>query len=458
MNNKRAALTMAAASLVLALTSGCATGPNRTPGDPFEPANRVIFKVNDTVDRTIAQPVAKGYQKVTPQPLRQAISNFFSNLGDIGNFANNLLQLKITDATEDLMRLAMNTTFGLGGLIDFATPAGLPKHHQDFGLTLGRYGIPAGPYLVLPLFGPSSVRDGIGMAVDVKFNILNYIAPAWRNPMYVTQFVSTRSDLLGATNLLEQAALDKYSFVRDAFRQQRESLLRGSSGKQALPDYGDPGSSGGPEKSNGVPNYDDPGDSGGKGGGSSNDLPNYDDPGASGESGASGVSATGAAGAADGAVAPHGDPAPVGASETGAAVAPVAASAAVAASGTQAQTPATPADAAASARASGTTAAAVTASGIQVQTPATPANAAAPAGAIESPAAATPVATSAAVTVSGAQALTPANATASVSASEPGTSTAPVAASATVATSAAQAQTPADATPKPAAPAAASAP
>jgi phospholipid-binding lipoprotein MlaA len=452
MNNKRAALTMAAASLVLAVTSGCATGPNRTPGDPFEPANRVIFKVNDTVDRTIAQPVAKGYQKVTPQPLRQAISNFFSNLGDIGNFANNLLQLKITDATEDLMRLAMNTTFGLGGLIDFATPAGLPKHHQDFGLTLGRYGIPAGPYLVLPLFGPSSVRDGIGMAVDVKFNILNYIAPAWRNPMYVTQFVSTRSDLLGATNLLEQAALDKYSFVRDAFRQQRESLLRGSSGKQALPDYGDPGSSGGAEKSNGVPNYEDPGDSGGKGGGSSNGLPNYDDPGASGESGASGA---GAAGAVDGAVAPHGDPAPVGASETGAAVAPVAASATVAASGTQAQMPS---DAAASARASGTTAAAVTTSGIQVQTPATPANAAAPAGATEPPAAATPVGASAAVTVSGAQALTPANAAASVNASETSTSTAPVAASAAVATSAAQAQTPADAAPKSTAPAAASAP
>jgi len=259
------------------------------------------------------------------------------------------------------MRLAMNSTFGIGGLIDFATPAGLPKHHQDFGLTLGHYGIPAGPYLVLPLFGPSSVRDGIGMGVDVKFNILNYIDPAVRNPMYVAQFVSTRSDLLGATNLLEQAALDKYSFVRDAYRQQRAALLRGSSGNQALPDYGDPGQSGGSDKSNAEPNYEDPGDSGGAGGsgdkGSSggangNDLPKYDDPGASDDSGANGTAAAtaspGEAAGADGASAAAAA-APAGASDTAgttaAPAAPAAASAADAASGAQAQTPAAPADA-----------------------------------------------------------------------------------------------------------------
>lgn len=422
MNNKRAALTIAAASFALAVTSGCATGPNRTPGDPFEPTNRVIFKVNDTVDRTIAQPIAKGYQKVTPQPLRQAITNFFSNLGDIGTFANNLLQLKITDATEDLMRVAMNTTFGIFGLIDFATPAGLPKHHQDFGLTLGHYGVPAGPYLVLPLFGPSSVRDGIGMGVDVKFNLLNYISPAWRNPMYISQFVSVRSDLLGATNLLEQAALDKYSFVRDAYRQQRAALLRGPSGTQALPDYGDPGHSGGSERSNGAPNYEDPGDSGGKGGGSNNDLPNYDDPGASNDSGGNGAAA---AGAADGAAALHGDSsaggaaAPSGASETGASVAPMAASAAGAASAAQAPTPVTPADAGASTRTS------------ETASPTAP------------------------VPASPAQARTPVDATSAARASETD-----AAASAAVAASAAQAQAhsaPADA-PTPAVPAAASAP
>ncbi|WP_296659650.1 VacJ family lipoprotein [Paraburkholderia sp.] len=342
MKNKQAALTMAAASLALLVTSGCATGPDRKPGDPFEPANRVIFKFNDTIDRAIAQPVAKGYQKVTPHPVRLAISNFFSNLSDVGNLANNVLQLKITDATETLMRIAMNSTFGLGGLIDFATAAGLQKHPEDFGLTLGRYGVPAGPYLVLPLFGPSSVRDGIGMGVDVKFNLLNYIDPAVRNPMYIAQFISVRSDLLGATDLLSQAALDKYSFVRDAYRQQRESRLRGSSGNQPLPNYGDPGQSGGSGNSNDVPNYEDPGDSGGaggaggaggKGGANSNGVPNYEDPGeTSGNSGAAAAAASAPA-AASAAVAASAAQAPTSAS------APVPASAAKAAPNAAASAP-----------------------------------------------------------------------------------------------------------------------
>ncbi len=238
--------TTALALLLAGAMSGCATGPDRKPGDPLEPMNRQIFKFNDALDRTIAQPVAKGYQKVTPQPLRQAISNFFSNLGDLGNAANNLLQLKITDATEDVMRFAMNSTFGIGGLLDFATPAGLPKHHEDFGLTLGRWGVPAGPYLVLPLFGPSSVRDSTGYVVDFRFNLIHYMEPAVRNPMYIAQFISARADLLGASSLLEAAALDKYSFVRDAYTQQRQSLLRGSGSTPApLPNYGDPDAQGG---------------------------------------------------------------------------------------------------------------------------------------------------------------------------------------------------------------------
>ncbi|WP_043284941.1 MlaA family lipoprotein [Paraburkholderia oxyphila] len=346
MIKKQAALTMAAASLALLVTSGCATGPERKPGDPFEPANRAIFKFNDKLDTYVAQPIAKGYQKVTPQPLRQAITNFFSNLGDVSNFANNLLQLKITDATEDLMRIAMNSTFGLGGLIDFATLAGLPKHHQDFGLTMGHYGVPAGPYLVLPLFGPSDVRDGIGMGVDVKFNVINYIEPAVRNPLYLAQFVSARANLLGATDLLKQAALDPYSFVRDAYRQQRESLIRGSQNNNAPPpNYEEPGAgegtsggagaagagagaAGAAGKSNsGLPNYEDPGDSGGAGapgapggsggsGGSNNGLPNYEDPGET-----SGAAAP--AQPASAAAAAHSASAPVAASAT----APAAASA-----------------------------------------------------------------------------------------------------------------------------------
>ncbi|MEX3949426.1 VacJ family lipoprotein [Paraburkholderia sp. EG287B] len=351
MKKNQAALTMAAASLALLVTSGCATGPDRKPGDPFEPANRAIFTFNDKLDTYVAQPVAKGYQKVTPQPLRQAITNFFSNIGDVDNFANNVLQLKITDAVQDLMRIAMNTTFGLGGLIDFATLAGLPKHHQDFGLTMGHYGMPAGPYLVLPLFGPSSVRDGIGMAVDVKFNVINYFEPAVRNPMYLAQFISARADLLGATDLLKQAALDPYSFVRDAYRQQRESLIRGSRGNNApLPNYGEPDGEPTPNE-NGAPNYEDPGESGGAGGAggaaapgaSNNGLPNYEDPGDGSAAGAAGAAATGAAaaGAGPGAAAAAGT---AGVAAAAAASAPASASAPVAASGATA-VPAKPASA-----------------------------------------------------------------------------------------------------------------
>lgn len=232
--------TLTATLTAAALLAGCASPSTRTPGDPLEPMNRVVFKVNDTIDRTIAVPIAKGYQKVTPHPLRTAISNFFSNLGDLNTFANDLLQLKITDATEDLIRFAMNTTFGIGGLIDFATPARLPKHHQDFGLTLGRWGIPTGPYLVLPLFGPSSFRDGVGLAVDTRFSPMIYAPSDAKRPLYALQFVSARSDMLGATNILEQAALDKYSFVRDAYTQQRRSALGAdTSTPPALPNYGD---------------------------------------------------------------------------------------------------------------------------------------------------------------------------------------------------------------------------
>ncbi|WP_176061310.1 VacJ family lipoprotein [Paraburkholderia sp. BCC1876] len=316
MKLRNTVLALAATGLI----SGCATGPDRKPGDPFEPVNRVVFKFNDGLDTYVARPVAQGYQKVTPQPLRTAVSNFFSNLGDLSNAANALLQLKITDATEDLVRFAFNSTFGLGGLLDWATPAGLPKHHQDFGLTLGHWGVPSGPYLVLPLFGPSTVRDSMGLVVDVKFNPLNYMEPALRNPLYVLQFVSVRSDLLGATDLLQQAALDKYSFVRDAYTQQRKARLRGTGDNAApLPNYDDQGDSGAaaPAKgtAGGLPNYADPGDAAeapnaasGAATGAPAGVPNYADPGNAPASGAASVMPAAAA-AASGAAAPTPQPA-----------------------------------------------------------------------------------------------------------------------------------------------------
>ncbi|BAN24745.1 MlaA family lipoprotein [Caballeronia insecticola] len=291
-------------------TAGCATGPDRNPKDPLEPMNRKIFTFNDTLDTYVAKPVAQFYVDYTPSPFRTAVSNFFSNLGDFSNFANNLLQLKITDATQDLMRIAMNSVFGIGGLIDIASPAGLPKHHQDFGLTLGHYGIASGPYLVLPLLGPSSFRDATTWAVDWRVNPLSYSEAEIRWPLFGVNFVSARADLIGATDLLSAAALDKYAFVRDAYMQRRQYLLTGG-GAATLPDYGDegvsapdgasapegsgaPGESGGNSEKQGLPSYVDPGaaasPAGGVGGkspapqesapssGKEQDVPQYQDP------------------------------------------------------------------------------------------------------------------------------------------------------------------------------------
>ncbi|CAG9164600.1 MlaA family lipoprotein [Cupriavidus pinatubonensis] len=219
------------------LAAGCATGPQANPDDPLEPMNRVVFKVNDKLDQYVATPVAKGYKAVTPQPVRTAVTNFYSNIADVGNFANNLLQGKGVDAAESLMRVAINSVLGIGGLIDIATPAGLQKHSQDFGLTLGTWGVPSGPYLVLPFFGPSSFRDGVGLYVNFQLDPTTYMDPAWRNSLFAMNVVDVRTNLLGATDLLSLAALDKYAFVRDAYVQRRRYLLDGGSSK--LPDYGD---------------------------------------------------------------------------------------------------------------------------------------------------------------------------------------------------------------------------
>ncbi|MCW3478598.1 VacJ family lipoprotein [Neisseriaceae bacterium JH1-16] len=230
--------------LLSVFLNGCATGPNANPNDPLEPLNRAIFNVNDKVDEYVAIPVAKGYRAVTPQPLQTAFTNFFGNLADVGNTVNNLLQGKGVAAMESLMRVAVNTVFGLGGLLDIATPAGLHKHSQDFGLTLGRWGLPSGPYVVLPIFGPSSFRDGMGLYVNFQLDPLTYTRPEVRNSLYGLEFVSARTNMLGATDLLSQAALDKYSFVRDAYQQQRRYLIQEGRGTTKLPvyeDYEDPG-------------------------------------------------------------------------------------------------------------------------------------------------------------------------------------------------------------------------
>ncbi len=222
---------------LLLLLSGCASGPSARPEDPFEPMNRTFFTVNDKLDTYVASPLAKGYRDVVPAPLRSVVTNFFANLGDVGNFANNLLQGKGKDALDSLMRLALNSTLGIAGLLDIATPNGIDKHPQDFGLTLGTWGFDSGPYLVLPLLGPSTLRDGAGEVVNIEIDPLVYERPPVRNTLYGLNLINTRSNLLGATDLLSQAALDPYTFVRDAYLQQRRYRIASGKGQTSLPTY-----------------------------------------------------------------------------------------------------------------------------------------------------------------------------------------------------------------------------
>lgn len=229
--------TTAFAGALFALLSGCASAPDREAGDPLGRVNRAVFSFNESADHYVVKPVATAYTKTVPSPARTAVHNFFSNLGDIGNFANEVLQLKGTAATEDLMRVAFNSTFGLGGLIDWATPAGLPKHHEDFGLTLAHYGVPMGPYLMLPLLGPSSVRDCTDYAVASLLNPFAYTTTVIDASVTVTHVVSKRADLLAASDLLSNAAIDRYAFVRSLYISNRHAE---DGSETALPDYGNP--------------------------------------------------------------------------------------------------------------------------------------------------------------------------------------------------------------------------
>ncbi|MBN3820064.1 VacJ family lipoprotein, partial [Paraburkholderia sp. Se-20369] len=238
---RHAALAVAA----VAALSGCATVQTPTQGDPLEGFNRTMYKFNDTVDTYALKPVAQGYQYVVPQPVRDSVTNFFSNIGDVYVAANNIVQLRIADGVGDLMRVVINTVFGVGGLFDVATIAKLPKHTADFGVTMGRYGMPSGPYLVLPLLGPSTIRDAAGLGVDYVGNPLTYVKPDGVSyGLFGVNLVNTRANLLGAGDVLDAAALDKYSFVRNAYLQRRQTLIsnaRGeagaSSGSDALPKY-----------------------------------------------------------------------------------------------------------------------------------------------------------------------------------------------------------------------------
>jgi phospholipid-binding lipoprotein MlaA len=209
---------------LLAIASGCATGPHPNPADPFEPFNRGVSSFNDAVDDAVLRPAATAYRQVLPSPVRTGVSNFFGNLSDVWSFVNSVLQLKLQNSAETFMRVNVNTVFGLGGLLDIATEAGIDRHSEDFGQTLGRWGVPSGPYLVLPLFGPSTVRDTAAWPIDRQGDLLGYVhdVPV-RNSLYVLRVIDGRANLLRAGQLLDDAALDKYSFTRDAFLQRRRN-------------------------------------------------------------------------------------------------------------------------------------------------------------------------------------------------------------------------------------------
>ena len=194
--------------------------------DPLEPINRVIFEFNEVIDDNILEPVAKGYKYVTPDPVEKGISNFFSNLGEINTIANDLLQLKFQQAAKDSLRFALNSTIGVLGIFDVATPLGLSKNREDFGQTLGFWGVPKGPYLVLPFLGPSSFRDAPGSFVDYELSPIEQLHHEERQTLRLMNIIETRAKLLRATKILDTAAKDKYIFIRESYLQKRESLVR----------------------------------------------------------------------------------------------------------------------------------------------------------------------------------------------------------------------------------------
>ncbi len=203
---------------------GCAT--NGDPRDPLEPLNRGIYKFNDEVDKAVLKPVATGYKKAMPHPVQTAVGNFFSNLDDVLVLLNDLLQFKPDQSASDFSRLVWNSSVGIAGLIDVATPMDLPKHNEDFGQTLGYWGVGNGPYLVLPLLGPSTLRDTIGIVVDSHFDPVTQHKPVpERNSAIAIHTVDTRSRLLDAEGILDEAAIDRYVFLRDAYLQRRRGLV-----------------------------------------------------------------------------------------------------------------------------------------------------------------------------------------------------------------------------------------
>jgi phospholipid-binding lipoprotein MlaA len=216
-----------AIALFALLLAGCATVPSgkADPRDPWEGFNRASYKFNDALDRAIAKPVAKGYKKVTPRVVRTGVSNFVSNLGTITTVVNDVLQGKMKQAGHDSGRFLLNSTLGLGGLFDPASAAGLERNNEDFGQTLGKWGVKSGPYLMLPLLGPSTVRDTVARLPDQFTYPLNYLEDdSTRYLIRGLDFLDLRAGLLDLDPQIEKS-YDKYAFIRNAWLQRREFMV-----------------------------------------------------------------------------------------------------------------------------------------------------------------------------------------------------------------------------------------
>ncbi len=223
--------------LSLTFLGGCAS---TNPRDPMESMNRAIYSFNDGLDQAIIKPVAEGYRAVLPSFARTGISNFFSNINDVLIALNNLLQGKIVNAISDVGRVVVNTTIGILGFMDPATNFGLEKHNEDMGQTLGYWGIGDGPYIMLPILGPSNLRDAVGKIGDYKLDPLTYVeSMRARNILWATRAISQRADLLDTSKILDAAALDPYEFLRDAYLQRRRNLVYDGSPPPDKDDDGD---------------------------------------------------------------------------------------------------------------------------------------------------------------------------------------------------------------------------
>src|SRR5271165_2658483 len=219
---RRAALALAGATLF----AGCALGP--TKEDPLEPWNRSMYEVHQVVDGNVVKPIAEAYVKVTPELIRTGVSNFFGNLDDLFTGINNVLEGNGQQAGDDFGRVLLNSTFGILGIFDLASMMGIHKDHKDFGITFGKWGVPPGPYLFIPLFGPTTVRDGTGTLARLFIGPVGYIPDVpLRNSIYGVGYLDARAQVLSGESVLDTAALDRYRFLRNAYLKNRQYQIDG---------------------------------------------------------------------------------------------------------------------------------------------------------------------------------------------------------------------------------------